>query len=92
MARTQGGLGSTATELRQHGEKADECGPSEIEGLGQTRGCLALLARRRSSPRQQTRQMLDGGHGTDGGNHDIAPLVRSVRERGARVSAEGATE
>jgi hypothetical protein len=34
MAGTQGGHGSTTAELRLHGEKAGERGPSETEGLG----------------------------------------------------------
>jgi hypothetical protein len=53
-------------------------------GWGQTRGCLALLARRRSSPRQQTRQKLDDGEGTDGGPQRSSTGARAVRER-ARV-------
>jgi hypothetical protein len=61
-------------------------------GWGQTRGCLVLLARRQRSPRQHTRLKLDSGHGTDGGPRWSSTGVRAVRERGARVSAEGATE
>jgi hypothetical protein len=36
-----------------------------IEGVGANQGCLELLARRRSSPGQRTRQRLDGGRGMD---------------------------
>jgi hypothetical protein len=63
--------------------------PREIEGLGKTRGCLVLLARRRRSVGQWTRQELDDGHGTDGGLRQCSTAVRSVRERGARGSAVG---
>jgi hypothetical protein len=61
-------------------------------GWGQTRGCLVLLARRQSPPRQHTRLKLDSGHGTDSGPRWSSTSVRAVQERGARVSAEGATE
>jgi hypothetical protein len=58
-------------------------------GWGQTRGCFTLLARRRSSPRQQTQKKLDGGHGTDDG----APQVRAHCERKELgCLAEGTTE
>jgi hypothetical protein len=48
--------------LRLHGENANEHGPGETEGWGQTRGCPTLLANRWSSPTPQTRQPLDDGH------------------------------
>jgi hypothetical protein len=51
-----------------------------------------LLVRRWSSPGQRTRQKLDGGHGTDDRPLQSSTGVRAVRERGARVSAEGTTE
>jgi hypothetical protein len=53
-------------------------------GSGQTRGCPALLAMRRSSPRQGTRQTLDGGHGT----RRSSTSTRGERER-ARVFDRG---
>jgi hypothetical protein len=54
-------------EARLRNEKSDEHEQSEIEGLGQTRGCLVLLATRRSSPGQWTRHELDDVRGTNGG-------------------------
>jgi hypothetical protein len=65
---------------------------AKLRGWGQTRGCLALLARSQSSPRQRTRLKLDDGHGTDGGPRRSSTGVCVVRERGVRVSAKGATE
>jgi hypothetical protein len=61
-------------------------------GWGQTRGCLTLLARRRSSSRQRTRYKLDGGHKTDNGPRQSSTGARAVRERCEGGFAEGATE
>jgi hypothetical protein len=90
MAGTQGGLGLMVNELWLYGEKAGERGPAKQRGWEQTRGCLALLERRWSSPRQWTRQKLNGGHGTTV-DHSEAPWVRAVREReseGVRLRAQ----
>jgi hypothetical protein len=79
-------------ELRLHGEKAGERGLAKLRGWEQTRGCLALLARRWSSPRQWTRQKLNGGHGTTV-DHSGAPWVCAQCERereseGVRLRAQ----
>jgi hypothetical protein len=66
MARTQRGPWSTAAETWLRGKKSGEREQREIEEMGQTKGFLEMLARRRSSPGQWTQQVLDGGHGTDG--------------------------
>jgi hypothetical protein len=60
-------------------------------GRGQTRGCLVLLARRRSSPGQWTRQELDIDRRTDGGRRwcSKGALVVShpdLRDKGGCVS------
>ena len=60
-------------------------------GWGQTRRCLTLLARRRSSPRQQTWQKLDGGQGTHNGPRRSSTGARTVRESERRCSAEGSS-
>jgi hypothetical protein len=64
MTRTPRGPWSTKAKTRLRGEKSGEHEPREIRGWGQTRGCLVLLERRRSSLGQWTRQELDGGHKT----------------------------
>jgi hypothetical protein len=89
MAGTQGGLGSTTVELLLHGEEDEEHGPSETEGLGQTRGCPTLLAKRWSSPRQQTRQTLDGGHRTDDRSRRSSTGAHRARERERERESEG---
>jgi hypothetical protein len=76
-------------ELRLHGEKTGERGPGETEGLGQTRGCPVLLAKRQSSPRQQTWQKLDDGHGTGDGSRRSSMGARRAREsEGVRLRAQ----
>jgi hypothetical protein len=50
-------------------------------GREQTRGCLALMAMRWSSPRQRMRQKLYGGHGTNSGPRRSSMGVRGARER-----------
>jgi hypothetical protein len=69
-----------------------EKGPVSVDrekqkGREQTRGCLALLARRRSSPGQRTWQELDGSHETDDGPWRSSTGACVVRERGTRGSA-----
>jgi hypothetical protein len=49
MTRTQGGLGSTAAELRLHGEGLVSANSEGKRGNGQIEGCPGLLARRQSS-------------------------------------------
>jgi hypothetical protein len=52
--------------------------------MGETKGCLELLVRRRSSSGQWTQQELDGGRETDLRSRRTAVvlhgLVRSARE------------
>jgi hypothetical protein len=61
-------------------------------GWGQTRGCPASLAKRRSSPRQRTRQTHDDDHGTGSGPLWSFAGARAGRERERECLVEGATE
>jgi hypothetical protein len=76
-----------AAETRLRGEKFGEHEQREIGGCGQTKGCLELLARRRSSPGQLTRLELDGDRGTDPRSRQTA-VVFHVRTRSVRGSVE----
>jgi hypothetical protein len=66
-------------------------------GWGQTRGCPTLLAKRWSSPRQQTQHKLDDDHRTNdeswrrstSAHAERGCLSKGATERGERVSGCG---
>jgi hypothetical protein len=60
-------------------------------GWGQTRGCPALLAKRRSSPRQRTRQTLDDGARNGGGSRQSSTGACAKRYRERESLAGGVT-
>jgi hypothetical protein len=85
MARTQGGLGSTTAELRLFGEKDDEHGPGDTEGLGANQRVSHLASEEvkltEATDATEARRWPQNGRRTTAELHG--------RARGARERSEG---